>query len=348
MQEFIIAAKVIIPLFFIIAFGYFLLRIHLVDEKFASMGNKLCFKVFLPVLLFYNIYTTDIRSLFDAKLILFAGCGIAAVFVLAWVFVYFFEKDNRKRGVMIQGMMRSNFVVLGMPVILNLFGENSGGLVGLLLAIVLPMYNILSVFALEYFAEKQKISEETETNKEHHPVSYTHLIWTGEWYEPTKEKAAALDLINKGCDVIAQHTNSTAPLLAAQEKGVYGIGYNAQYSDTFKDAYLTNAYLNWGAFYDDDVKAAIDGTWQSRSYWGGIETGMVGLDDLSDNCKDKEAMTQAVEDAKEKIVNGELFVFTGPLEDNEGNQVVADGQQMTDEEMLAMDWLVKGVIGSAK
>ena len=87
MQEFIIAAKVIIPLFFIIAFGYFLLRIHLVDEKFASMGNKLCFKVFLPVLLFYNIYTTDIRSLFDGKLILFAGCGIAVVFILAWLFV---------------------------------------------------------------------------------------------------------------------------------------------------------------------------------------------------------------------------------------------------------------------
>ncbi len=180
------------------------------------------------------------------------------------------------------------------------------------------------------------------------PDATVEVVWVGEWYEPSKEKTAALELINKGCDVIAQHTNSTAPLLAAQEKGVYGIGYNAVYSDTFKDAYLTTPYINWYAFYQDDVKAVIDGTWKSRSYWGGIDTGMVNMDDLSDNCKDKEAMQKAIDEAKEKIVSGDLFVFTGPLKDNEGNEKVADGVKMTDEEMLAIDWLVEGVIGSPK
>ncbi len=178
------------------------------------------------------------------------------------------------------------------------------------------------------------------------PTATVEVKWTNSWYDPAVEKATAVDLLNNGCDMIAQHCDTTGPQVAAQEKGAKCIGYNAPTLSAAPKAYLTAPLFHWGTFYVNDVQSIIDGTWKSQSYWEGIKSGMVSLDKLSENCV--AGTKEKVEEAQAKIVDGSLFVFTGEIKDNEGKVKVAAGEKMTDEQLLAFDWFVEGVIGTAK
>ncbi|WP_312643085.1 BMP family ABC transporter substrate-binding protein [Hydrogenoanaerobacterium sp.] len=178
------------------------------------------------------------------------------------------------------------------------------------------------------------------------PTATVEVKWTNSWYDPAVEKATAVDLLNKGCDVIAQHCDTTGPQVAAQEKGAKCVGYNAPTISAAPKAYLTAPLFHWGTFYCNDVQSIIDGTWAPQSYWEGIKSGMVSLDALSEN--NVAGTKEKVEEAQAKIVDGSMFVFSGEIKDNEGKVKVAAGEKMTDEQMLAFDWFVEGVIGSAK
>ncbi len=176
------------------------------------------------------------------------------------------------------------------------------------------------------------------------PEATVEVVWTNTWFDVTLEKNAAISLINNGCDVIAQHCDSTAPQLAAQEKGVLAIGYNSSTPSAAPEAYLTAPLFHWGVYYTQDVQSIIDGTWEGQSYWEGLSAGMVSLDDLTDNCA--EGTAEAVATAEAAIKDGTLKIFAGELKDNEGNVRVEAGAEMTDAELQAFDWLVEGVIGS--
>ncbi len=176
------------------------------------------------------------------------------------------------------------------------------------------------------------------------PDATVEVIWTNTWYDPAVEKQAAIELLNKGVDVVAQHQDTTAPQIAAQEKGAYAIGYNSSTPDAAPDAYLTAPLFHWEKFYVDDVQRIMDGTWESRSYWGGIDEGMVSLDALTANCA--EGTQEAVDKAQEAMAAGELHPFAGPLEDQNGEVKVPEGTTMTDDEIWNMNWFVKGVIGT--
>lgn len=178
------------------------------------------------------------------------------------------------------------------------------------------------------------------------PEATVEVIWTNTWYDPAVEKQAATELLNKGVDVIAQHQDTTAAQIAAQEKGAFAIGYNSPTADAAPKAYLTAPLFNWKTFYVDDVQKIIDGTWASRSYWEGFSADMVKLDDLTANCA--EGTKEAIEAAKTKIVSGELEPFTGPLSNQTDEVKVAEGTKMTDDEIWNMDWFVKGVIGNTQ
>lgn len=175
------------------------------------------------------------------------------------------------------------------------------------------------------------------------PEATVEVVWTNTWFDVTIEKASALELINKGCDVIAQHCDSTAPQLAAEEKGVLAIGYNSSTPDAAPNAYLTAPLFHWDVFYKSDVQSIIDGTWTPKTYWEGLNAGMVSLDDLTDNCA--EGTAEAVEAAKAKIMDGSLVIFSGEIKDNTGAVRVAAGETMTDAQLTSFDWFVDGVIG---
>ncbi|MBR5231836.1 MAG: AEC family transporter [Clostridia bacterium] len=151
MNNLILAFNVVLPLFLCIALGYFLRRIGMMEEAPRRAMNKLCFKVFLPFYLFHSICTTDLGEAFDLKLILIAALGIVGLFALAMLIVPRIEKEPPRRGVMIQGIFRSNYALFGLPVALSLCGESKMGPTSLLLGVIVPIFNVLAVITLETF-----------------------------------------------------------------------------------------------------------------------------------------------------------------------------------------------------
>lgn len=175
------------------------------------------------------------------------------------------------------------------------------------------------------------------------PNATVDVVWTNTWYDPTKEKQGALELLNRGCDVIEQHQNTTAPQVAAEEKGAFAIGYNDPTPNAAPKAYLTAPIFHWATFIKDDVEDILAGSWKSRKYWEGLKANMVDLDTLSALC---EAGTQEkVSAARKAIEDGSLQIFAGPLLAQDGSEKVAAGSVMTDEEVWNMSWFVKGVNG---
>ena len=176
------------------------------------------------------------------------------------------------------------------------------------------------------------------------PDATVEVYWLNTWYDGTLEKSAALELLNKGCDVMAQHCDSPAPQIAAEEKGAFAIGYNRSTADVAPKAYLTAPLFHWGAYYTENVQSIIDGTWKSEDYWKGLTSGVVSLDTLTSLVVDGAA--EKVAEAEAAIKDGSLIIFSGEIYDNQGNLKVAAGQSLTDAELTSMDWFVKGVIGS--
>jgi basic membrane protein A len=175
------------------------------------------------------------------------------------------------------------------------------------------------------------------------PDATVEVVWTNTWYDPAQEKQAAIELLNRGVDVVAQHQDTTAPQIAAQERGVSAIGYNVPTPNAAPQAYLTAPLFHWEVFYVDDVKHVLAGDWQSRAYWEGFSNGHVSLDTLTPNNDPRAA--PAIADAEARIKSGSLEPFTGPLADQDGTVRVPAGTRMTDDEIWNMGWFVRGVIG---
>jgi basic membrane protein A len=176
------------------------------------------------------------------------------------------------------------------------------------------------------------------------PDAKVKVLWTNTWYDPVKEKDAAKALLDEGCDVITQHQDTPGPMQAAEEKGVYGVGYNTDMSKMAPNAVLTSPVWNWGPYYVEVVKAVKEGTWQPESYWGGLEAGIIGLAPYGPMVP--EETKQVVEAKKQEIIDGKWDVFTGTIKDQNGNVKVEEGQKLTDQELLEMDWFVEGVEGN--
>lgn len=151
MENLIISFNVVLPLFLCIALGYFLKRIHMLDGDTLKKMNKLCFKVFLPIYLFNSVYKTDLSAAFNGKLILFGILALTVFFIVLMLIIPCIEKDDKKRGVMIQAIFRSNFALFGLPVATSLCGEANLGPTSLLLGITVPFFNMYAVIALETF-----------------------------------------------------------------------------------------------------------------------------------------------------------------------------------------------------
>ncbi|MBR0597585.1 AEC family transporter [Sinanaerobacter chloroacetimidivorans] len=151
MENLIISFNAVIPMFIWMVLGYCIRLRGLLSETSQSQVNNLVFKVFMPTLLFYNIYKTDIDMALQPKLMFYIFGGILLMWLLAILIGVKAEKYAQKRGAMIQGMFRSNFILFGLPLVINLFGTEGAGITSMAIAIVVPAYNILSVITLELF-----------------------------------------------------------------------------------------------------------------------------------------------------------------------------------------------------
>lgn len=157
MKNLILSFNVIAPLFFLMVIGYVLVHhTKLADKELCSKANALVFKVFLPCMLFKNIYQSDIRTQIDTELCLFAAGSLLLLFVLLCFLVPKVVKKENQQGVVIQGIFRSNYVIFGVAVVENMYGPENTVTAAVLSAILVPMYNFLAVIALSVFGERRE------------------------------------------------------------------------------------------------------------------------------------------------------------------------------------------------
>ena len=150
-SNFIICIKAVIPMFLMLALGYGGRLMKLTDDSLSAKMNSLCFKMLFPFLMFHNIYASRIDEVLSLRLIVFAVAAVMAVYGAATLFTLRIEKSARSRGAMIQAIYRSNFVIMGLPVATNIYGHGNVGVTTVLVAIIVPIFNVLAVVTLEIY-----------------------------------------------------------------------------------------------------------------------------------------------------------------------------------------------------
>ena len=162
------------------------------------------------------------------------------------------------------------------------------------------------------------------------PDAEVYVSVTNSWFDPEGEKQAAERLIAEGCDVIGQHCDTPNPQTAAEEHGVWGVGYNSDMTKDAPGATLTSVMWDWSVYYTKAVQNVIDGTWVAGekvdNYFGDMADGLVTLGEFNSDLVTDE-MIAKVEEVKAQIVSGEWDVFDGKTEimDNEGNAHTLEG-----------------------
>lgn len=177
------------------------------------------------------------------------------------------------------------------------------------------------------------------------PQATVKVVWLGAWFDPPREREAAMALFNQGVEVMAFHTGSTAVMSAAQERGKLAIAYHSDMRKAAPDAQLLAVTHQWGDYYTRRAKAVLDGSWKSGAVWGGVKDGMIRVDSFGPKVPKKVA--DEVLARQRDIASGKLHPFRAraALLDNEGREVLAAGKTLTDEQILGMNFLVQGVQG---
>lgn len=175
------------------------------------------------------------------------------------------------------------------------------------------------------------------------PDAKIYVVVTNSWYDPDKEKAASEQLLDMGCDVMAQHCDTAYPQTLAQDRGVYGIGYNSDMSKETPNSCLTSVIWNWSAYYTSAVKSVMNGTWDGSNYYGGMAEGLVGITNLADFAAD--GTQEKVDEATAAILSGESNVFDGVLETNTGETVGSAGSTLDDATITGgINWYYRNVV----
>jgi simple sugar transport system substrate-binding protein len=173
------------------------------------------------------------------------------------------------------------------------------------------------------------------------PDAEIKVVWVNSWYDPGKEADATKALIDQGCDVITQHTDSPAPIQTAGSRGVWCFGQASDMSSFAPDHHATAILDVWGPYYIERVQAVLDGTWKTSDVWHGFKEGMVEMAPY--NPKLPAEVVEAAEGVRKAIVDGSLHPFAGPIRNQAGEEKVPAGTTMADGELLGMDWYVEGV-----
>ena len=178
------------------------------------------------------------------------------------------------------------------------------------------------------------------------PKAQVKVVWLDAWFDPPKERDAAMTLFNQDVDVIAFHTGSTAVMAAAQERGKMAVAYHSDMRKVAPDAQIVAVTHQWGGYYTQRARAVLDGSWKQGNVWGGVKEGMIRVGDFGP--KVPKAVQDEVLARQQDIASGKLRPFAAvaaDVRDNEGHVVIDRGSALTDEQILKMNWLADGVQG---
>lgn len=176
-QNFIFSLNTVLPLLLLMTVGFFCRRLKLMNENFITQGNNLVFRVFLPILLCKNIMEAGATDSTVGNLFLYVGISIIIMFLLLFLLIPIVEKDNHKRGVLIQGIGRSNYALFGIPLVSLLFPDADVSIAALLVLINVPLFNGFSTVALEIYNIPEELLEQKEkrTRGEHNKAIFRHI-----------------------------------------------------------------------------------------------------------------------------------------------------------------------------
>jgi simple sugar transport system substrate-binding protein len=220
----------------------------------------------------------------------------------------------------------------GRDVIGTIAGHMSqSGIVGYIASFPIPEV-VMGINA--FFLAARKVNPELELR----------VVWANTWYDPGKEADAAKTLIDQGADIIVQHTDSPAALQVAEERGVYAFGQASDMRRFAPEAQLTAIVDNWNNYYIDRVQALLDGTWETHNVWYGLKEGLVEIAPYGPAVPPD--VVDAAEAVRKGIVAGEHHPFEGPIHNQAGEMVVAEGEHLSDEDILRMNYYVQGIQGT--
>ncbi len=178
------------------------------------------------------------------------------------------------------------------------------------------------------------------------PNATVKVVWTNTWFAPATERSAAESLVAAGVDVLGDGQDSPTTGQVAAAAGLKWTGYDSDQTSFAPDSWLTATTYNWGPYYTQEVQAAMDGSWKSHFYYGGFADGFIVMAPFG---KSVDAATQAAITAKEDAIKAGTFdPFTGPITKQDGTIGVPAGTTLTVNDKYALNWFVKGVIGSPK
>jgi basic membrane protein A len=178
--------------------------------------------------------------------------------------------------------------------------------------------------------------------KEINPEATVDVVFINSWWDPPAEAQAAEALANAGADILAHELNSPALASVAEDRGLHVIGYTSDRSGEAPNAWLSSFTIEWGPYFIDQITSMIDGTWEAELTFGGLADDMIGHSPYGPDVTDE--MIALVDEARAGIIDGSLDFFAGPLVDNEGNVVVAEGDTISFEERTTCClWLIEGV-----
>ena len=181
------------------------------------------------------------------------------------------------------------------------------------------------------------------------PQAQVRLVWLNAWFDPPREREAALAVAHQGADVLAFHVASTAAMTVAQERGLHALAYHSDMSRLAPDAQALAVTHHWGDYYTARARAVLEGRWQTGDTWGGIAQGMVRVGHFGP--KVPASVRDEILARQRDIASGRLVPFKAgaqPILDQEGRSRVAPGLALDDTQILAMNWLVQGVSGVAQ
>ncbi|EJC72693.1 putative ABC-type transport system, periplasmic component/surface lipoprotein [Rhizobium leguminosarum bv. trifolii WSM2012] len=166
------------------------------------------------------------------------------------------------------------------------------------------------------------------------------VIWVNTWFDPGKEADAAKAMVDQGVDVLTQHTDTTAPMQVAEERGIHAFGQASDMIAAGPKAQLTAIVDTWGTYYSKRVHALLDGTWKSEQSWDGLKDGILKMAPYTNMPDDVKKMA---EETEAKIKSGELHPFTGPINKQDGTPWLKAGEKAVDGTLLGMNFYVEGV-----
>ena len=176
------------------------------------------------------------------------------------------------------------------------------------------------------------------------PEATVYVEWTNSWGSDSLTAEATENLISRhNIDVLTMHSDSLEAVRIADGHGITSIGYNIDNSEFYPETFLTAAVWDWEKFYTPNILKCLQGKFEGRNYWKGLDTGIIDTAPLSE--KAKTGIAEAMEAERKHLNSGTYDVFYGPIYDNNGKLRVEERESLSDNAMLnEFDWYVEGVV----